>query len=499
MRLVLAILGLACMLSGARAADGRAAEGPDLLLRGRLTGADHQTYRTVPFAVPDGVARLTVEFRYDGKEQRSVIDLGLLGPDGAVVGWSGGNKSVFTVSAVDATPSYLPTPARAGNWALLLGVPNLRKDAHADYTARVWFSRTLDVADEPAVLGGPLRTGPAWYRGDLHSHTAHSDGSCAGRGAASSVPCPLYLSAQAAAARGLDFVAITDHNTVSHAQAIRELQPYFSRTLLMPGRELTSFQGHANLFGTLAPVDFRIVRGQRSWTQLLAGLPPRGLVAVNHPVRPSGEACMGCGWEDVEALRQVQAIEAVNGRDADTPYSGIPFWQAQLDRGLHLTAIGGSDNHHADATDPQGQGTLATPATVVYAAELSQPAIIAAIRAGHVFVDVTGASDRLLELKAQAGARRAMMGDTLAAAPGEALRFELRLARVKGMRAAVLLDGAPGRLLADTGIAADDQLLSFDWHADGKTHTIRAEVRDSQGKLLLLGNPIYLEAPTSRP
>jgi hypothetical protein len=406
---------------------------------------------------------------------------------------------VFAVSAVDATPSYLPTPARAGNWALLLGVPNLRKDAHADYTARVWFSRTLDAADEPAVLSPPLRKAPAWYRGDLHSHTAHSDGSCASRGAASSVPCPLFLSAQAAAARGLDFAAITDHNTVSHAQAIRELQPYFARTLLMPGRELTSFQGHANLFGTLAPVDFRIVRGQRSWSQLLAGLPPRGLVAINHPVRPSGEACMGCGWEDLEALRQVQAIEAVNGRDADTPWSGIPFWQAQLDRGLHLTAIGGSDKHHADAADPEGQGTLATPSTVVYAAELSQAAIVEAIRAGHVFVDVTGSPDRLLELHAQAGARRAMMGDTLEAFAGESLHFDLRLVRVKGMHVTVLLDGVAGRLLADTVAGAEDERSSFSWRADGKAHTVRAEVRDEQGKLLLLGNPIYLKAALAHP
>jgi hypothetical protein len=497
LRAFMAFLALACLLPGARADAGPGAA-PDIVLRGRLGGADHQTYRTLPFTVPDGVARLTVEFSYDGKEQRSVIDLGLLGPDGAVVGWSGGNKNVFTVSAVEATPSYLPTPTRAGGWALLLGVPNLRKDGHADYTARIWFSRSLDAADEPALLSPPLRRGPAWYRGDLHSHTGHSDGSCASRGGPASVPCPLFLSAQAAEARGLDFVAITDHNTVSHAQAIRELQPYFANTLLMPGRELTSFQGHANLFGTLAPVDFRIVRGQRDWSQLLAGLPARALVAVNHPVRPSGEACMGCGWEDLEALRRVQAVEVVNGRDADTPYSGIPFWQAQLDRGLRLTAIGGSDNHHADVRDPLGHGTMATPTTVVYAAELSQPAIVEAIRAGHVFVDLSGTPGRLLDLNAEAGGRGAMMGDGLVAVPGETVRFSLRLAGVAGMRAFVLLDGAPNRLLPDTAIDGDHS-LRFDWQADGRAHTVRAEVRDAQGKLVLLGNPIYVEAATDMP
>lgn len=466
-----------------------AADQPDLVLRGRLDGADHQTYRAVPFAVPAGTQRITVAFGYDGKEQRSVIDLGLLGPDGAIVGWSGGNKSVFTVSAVDATPSYLPTPARAGTWSLLLGVPNLRKTAHADYTARVWFAPTLDAADEPPVLAPPLKTGAGWYRGDLHSHTGHSDGSCAADGGGPAVPCPLFLTAQAAARRGLDFMAITEHNTVAHAAEVRALQPWFAHTLLLPGRELTSFKGHANLFGTLAPVDFRTVAGG-GWSALLRTVPARALVSINHPVRPSGEDCMGCGWVDQDALAHAQAIEAVNGRDADTPYSGIPFWQAALDRGLHLTAVGGSDNHHADAADPQS--SVGAPTTVVYAAELSQPAIIEGIRAGHVFVDVAGTRDRLLALTAEANGRAAMMGDTLPAPAGTQVRFALQVRAVAGMRPVILVDGAPGQLLAATPIDGADRTLTFGWTADGRRHTVRAEVRDTQGKLLLLGNPIHI-------
>lgn len=480
MRILFAILCLAC-------ACAQAGGQPDLVLQGRLSGADHQSYRTAPFTVPAGVQRLTVAFSYDGREQRSVIDLGLLGPDGAVVGWSGGNKSVFTVSAVDATPSYLPTPTRAGEWALLLGVPNLRKGAHADYSARIWFSRTLDAADEPDALSPPIRSGAAWYRGDLHSHTGHSDGSCAPLGGGKPLPCPLFLSAQAAEKRGLDFVAITEHNTVSHASAVRELQPYFARTLLMPGREVTGFQGHANLFGTLAPLDFRVVRGGRDWSAVLRDAPARGLVAVNHPVRPSGEDCMGCGWEDLEALRLAQAVEAVNGRDADTPWSGVPFWQAALDRGLRLAAIGGSDNHHADADDPRQ--AIASPTTVVYATELSQPAIVAAIRAGHAFVDVEGTRDRMLELEARLGGQRAIMGDALAVAAGTELRFTIRARQVAGMTATVLVDGV---VVHRHAVGGDDQAWPFEWTGDGKRHTVRVEVRDAQGKLILLGNPIYI-------
>jgi hypothetical protein len=468
------------------------ANAPDLILRGSLTGVDHQSYRTAPFAVPDGVERITVEFDYTGKEQRSVIDLGLLGPDGAIRGWSGGNKRIFTVSAVDATPSYLPTPTRAGSWALLMGVPNLRKDARADYTAKVYFSRTLAVADEPAMLRQPLRAAAGWYRGDLHSHTGHSDGSCATRSGGKPVPCPLFLTAQAAAARGLDFIAVTEHNGIAHANTIRELQPYFDRLLLMTGRELTSFFGHANLFGTMAPVDFRVGRGNEDWNALLARLPVHALVSVNHPVRPSGERCMGCGWDSDTDMRRVHAVEAVNGGDADTQYSGIPFWQAQLKRGMRLTAIGGSDNHHADQADARAAGAIGSPTTVVYAAELSQTAVLAAIRAGHVFIDVAGSPDRLLEFSAQAGGAIAMMGDTLRVAAGATARFQVHVVHASGADVQVLLDGEPVPLLKESRVGAADQWLEFAWAGDAKPHWIRVDVRDANGRLILLGNPIYL-------
>ena len=487
MRTLIAFFSILSWIGGAHAGP------PDLVLHGSLSGADHQTYRTAPFAVPDGVERITVEFDYTGKEQRAVIDLGLLGPDGAIRGWSGGNKRLFTISGVDATPSYLPTATTAGTWALLLGVPNLRKDAVADYTAKVYFSKTLAVADEPAILRTPLRTGAGWYRGDLHSHTGHSDGSCATRSGGKPVPCPLFLTAQAAAQRGLDFIAVTEHNGVAHANTIRELQPYFDQLLLLPGRELTSFFGHGNFFGSVAPVDFRVGGGgQKNWDTVLAGLPKQALFSINHPVRPSGETCMGCGWDSDTDMRRVQAIEVVNGADADTPYSGIPFWQAQLKRGMHVTAIGGSDNHHADQADPHAGGAIGSPTTVVYAAELSHISILESIRAGHVFVDVTGSPDRALELTARAGGQRAMMGDSLRALANSLVEFTLRVGHAVGAQVVVLLDGEPAMLVKDRNVRSDDAQLDFGWTSDGKRHWLRVDVRGGDGKLLLLGNPIYL-------
>ncbi|MGO4381727.1 CehA/McbA family metallohydrolase [Pseudoduganella sp. RAF53_2] len=471
------------------AAAGGAASAQDLVLRGSLDGGDHQRYRRLPFTVPAGVERVTIRFSYTGKAERSVIDLGLIGPDGALRGWSGGNKDTITVSSVDATPSYLPIPHLQGEWAVLMGMPNIRKTSHSDYKAEVWFSRGLNVADEPALLRAPLKPGPAWFRGDLHSHTAQSDGSCKSQ-SGKSVPCPMFLTAQAAADHKLDFLAITEHNGVAHTHGIRELQPYFDKVLLMPGREITTFYGHANLFGTIAPLDFRVAPdASPDWNTLLTQAAKlKGLVSINHPVRPSGEDCMGCGWEQPTDMHLVQAIEAVNGPDADTPWSGVPFWEKQLNQGYRITAIGGSDSHRPD------EPGLGRPQTVVHAAELTQIAIIDGIRAGHVFVDVKGEGKGLLEVHARHAGSEAMMGDTLNVPAGSTVKFHVHAAAVQGAKLRVTDNGKPIQPLPDAAINSDDAQMDFSYASDGKPHWVRTDVVTAEGKLILLGNPVYLNA-----
>jgi hypothetical protein len=490
-------VAMACMLFLFSSSEAAAAEkNPDLTLHGEITGKDHQSYREVPFTVPGGTGRITVQFEYTGKDSKTTIDLGLLDPDG-FRGWSGGNKSVFTVSASDATPSYLPGAIRPGRWSLLLGIPNIRKDTRAEFTARIWLDGEGEPYWRPTIANPPLQEKAAWYRGDLHMHDAHSDGSCKSRQGAK-VPCPLFLTAQAATERGLDFIAITDHNTTSQANSIRELQPYFDDILLMPGREITTFSGHANLIGVVAPLDFR-VSGDRDWNALLHDAARlQGIVSINHPVRPSGEICMGCGWTPQPEADPslLQAVEVVNGMDADTPYSGIPFWESLLNAGYRLIAIGGSDNHDASKMLPDvGSGPVGMPTTVVHAQALSIPEILAGLRAGHVFVDVQGSRDRSLVFSARAGGAEAQVGDALSSRSGSTVEFEIRADNIPGAHIEVIQDGRIIQTEADLSIKQAAQTLRFDWRSDGERHWLRVNVRDADGKLLLVGNPIYLNWP----
>ncbi len=183
----------------------------------------------------------------------------------------------------------------------------------AKYRAEVRFKAS---AEDQGFAPAPLAEGTRWYRGDLHMHTAHSDGSCASQ-TGKRIPCPLFLTAQAATSRGLDFIAITDHNTESHYEAMRELQPYFDRLLLIPSREITTFWGHFNIFGVTDYIDYRAVaQGGRNVDDILRDVSARGGIAsVNHADAPGGEVCMGCAWEPPTAVDMglFTGVETVNG------------------------------------------------------------------------------------------------------------------------------------------------------------------------------------------
>lgn len=48
---------------------------PGVVLTGEVTGAQNKTYFEVPFTVPAGTQRISVDFQYTGKEERANLDL----------------------------------------------------------------------------------------------------------------------------------------------------------------------------------------------------------------------------------------------------------------------------------------------------------------------------------------------------------------------------------------------------------------------------------------
>ena len=498
--LLLALAAAACMAPLRPVAPPAASE---IILRGTISRADHQTYRELPFEAPAGTGRITVEFSYTGRDKRTVIDIGLRDPDGQR-GWSGGAKSRFEITRAYATPSYTAGPLPPGQWALVLGVPNIREGETASYEARI----TLEpAATSPGALpsapahAGPviLSTRPGWRRGDFHTHTAHSDGACDQDGARA--PCPSVHTFRAAETSGLDFVAITDHNTLSQLNDIRSMQPVFPRTLLIPGTEVTTFFGHANVVGNTDVVDFQLGSPRLpGLSRLLDQAASRdAFVSINHPSLPSGEVCMGCGWSVTETdWSRIDAIEVVNGSTLRTagpesPLHGVRFWEARLSEGYRITAIGGSDNH--DALDLAGarQSPIGHPATLVFTPTLSVRDVVDGVRAGHVTIDVAGLPKARLDMTARAGARTAGMGDDLLLQAGDQARLEVTLT---GFPVDVRLEPRSDGLSvsAMSSASASGAVFRFSLEDGASSGWMRMNVRAADGRLLMIGNPVYIRS-----
>jgi hypothetical protein len=483
-------LGIALLLFAAIGgiAQGPAETQPTYVLKGQFTGADNNTYRALSFEVPAGTHRITVVFSNTAVDQRTVIDLGMYDPD-RLRGWSGSDKKWFTISDIDATASYLPGPTQAGTWKLQLGVPNIRKGVTSEYTAKIYLGKTIELPNIPETVVKPIRAEAGWYQGDLHDHTGHSDGKCASMHDGN-VFCPEFKVLQKATSLGLDFVAVTDHNTVSHHDALKKWQPYFDRLLLIRGREVTTFFGHANAFGTSDEINFRVAPGWTATDMAKQVRAEGGVLSLNHPIRPSGEECMGCGWTAPIDWSVVDGIEAVNGIDPDTPYSGIPFWQARLNEGHRITMIGGSDDHNLPEVAGI-RGALGVPTTVVYAMDLSEKRVLDGIRAGHVFLKPKGPKGPSVYLTAKSREQSVMMGDNLKTAQGDEIEFAVQVVGAANGKVEVIRDGNTSALLPDASVKTGDDTLRFTTKSNGGRHWYRVNVRGSDGSLLALTNPIY--------
>src|SRR6185437_10845169 len=246
-----------------------------------------------------------------------------------------------------------------------------------------------------------------------------------------------------------------------------------------------------NLFGTTSYLDFRVGGPSVPDTNtLLRNAKATGaLVSINHPDAPTGELCMGCGWTPRTPVDMglVTAIEAVNGGSELNGTYGIPFWDKQLNEGHRLTGIGGSDNHNA-LSAPDRPSAVGNPTTVVYATELSTPAILAGIRAGHVFVDATASGDRLLTMTGQTTHARAQMGDTMEAGQQISIDFEVHETGADDGKISLIEDG---RLLPLSS-STTNGILHTRWTSDGNRHWFRPQVNGPDGKLWMIGNPIYV-------
>lgn len=403
----------------------------------------------LPFQVPPGTVE--IEVRHDDLSEANILDWGLYDPAGHR-GWGGGNSEPAVVNARAASRSYTPGPIVPGTWQVVVGKAKIAEPP-GEYRVEVVLRTQTTLPPQPErtpyVEAAPLSDEARWYAGDLHVHSRESGDAAA----------TLDEIADLARSRGLDFVVITDHNTVSHLDFIVDAQVRHPDVLLIPGTEFTTYAGHANAFGVRAWVDHKIGQPEVTIEAAAQAYADQGaLLSVNHPVLDLGNLCIGCAWDHAFPVEHLAGLEIGTGGWEPvgmlfTP-DALALWDDLGDQGHRIAAIGGSDDHRAGTDTGPFASPIGNPTTLVWATELSERAILDGIAAGRTVVKLQGPEDPMVELTAN--------GRTLeATATGAA-----------GQVLALVVDG---QVADQTTVDADP--FTFRWAAPDDPVRVRAEIR----------------------
>ncbi|WP_446038716.1 CehA/McbA family metallohydrolase [Streptomyces sp. SID1121] len=448
----------------------------------------------LPVEVPGGVREIHVSYAYERPAvppgtQGNALDIGIFDERGTALGgrgfrgWSGGARTEFFLRADDATPGYLPGPVRAGTWNVALAPYTVSPQGLA---YEVTVTLTLGApGTTPAPSYPPRRAkgrGRAWYRGDCHLHSVHSDGR----------RTPAEIAALARTA-GLDFINTSEHNTSAGHRAWDGL--WGDDLLILTGEEVTTRNGHVLAIGMDAGtfVDWRYrARDNRFGHYAREIRRADGLVVPAHP----HATCIGCNWKF--GLGDADAVEVWNGPYTVEDEVSLADWDntlvsaARSDRQARSArtwtpAMGNSDAHR----DPDAIGT---PQTVVLAEDLTREAILAGIRAGHSYVAESARVSLAFTASGGRGAH-AGIGERLRVADDDPVTVRLEVTGAPGCTAHFVTD--QGTLHTTTLPASGTGTVEWRTTASYATY-VRAEVRHPAnvpglpGPLAAFTNPVFL-------
>jgi hypothetical protein len=320
---------------------------------------------------------------------------------------------------------------------------------------RTWFVPLLG-----ALVLAPAAHADVWLAGDLHVHTTYSHDSYGGPTDDNTGPEDAYTLGYTvtedfliAASRGLDFLAITDHNDIRS-----QSDPGFGAGGVLPiPADEASLKGHAQMLGArkLYPRGDKSVAAIRAMAAALHR--DGGVFQANHPNDPKWEYGYDVPVDSVEVWNLPWLYEPPFPAASDND-KALRYWEGWLDRGKRVTATGGSDSHWRSTSAAQGPGQ---PTTWVLAKDRSLKSILAGLRAGHTFVShepPTYLGPKLF-LDADGdgnGSYESMQGD--AVRPGSKLRASVRGAL--GAQLRIVIDGGK-EAFAPVSIGSDDFEQSF--------------------------------------
>ncbi|NJN19348.1 MAG: CehA/McbA family metallohydrolase [Oscillochloris sp.] len=365
--------------------------------RGRVTPKPLVHYIQHEFDVPADTTAVTMTLRYR-KRQLCQLFISLFAPDGfrgchMQPGAQGEIMLQLRVASDSASRGGIAGPITPGRWRAQIDIERTAEESDYLLTIAIEQGGPAAPAAEPFPEDYVANPAPGWYRGELHAHSWESDGKA-----------PVADVVAAARHYGLDFLALTDHFTISgFGELGRLVGPGLA---LIRSCELTGHAGHANIHGLRRWHDI-YVDGREDWDINALARDVRaagGLFCVNHPFSNSlGWRYHEFDWNLADMIEVYHHLEGINN------LYQIGLWDEQLRAGRRIVGVAGIDSHHPH----EQRHRLGQVFTAIYADSLSEAGIIAGLRRGKVYL--TRGPELLLHAEGPDGS--AEIGEEIAAGP----------------------------------------------------------------------------------
>ena len=413
--------------------------------------------------------------------------------------------------------------APAGEWLV-------RISKGPEYTVKEAVVKINKAADDRSESGGERMDwmlshlydmkSLGWYSGDLHVHSSHSDGK-------NSIPQIV----QSMRAGGLDFAALTDHNTVA---GLEEWQSLKSDDFLpITGLEVTTAAlpnavanqkskgfGHQNAIGVSNLVGATDAENDSIWLRYIYSGPEDvqaaidethangGLYMLNHPFWmggwPNGTIST---WGDI---RNYDGIEVWNGwpvpflpneyanRSNMDNTMAIQTWFEILNAGNRVAGWGTSDTHDvyglAGLNQPTRYRTVSGNArTYVHSGDLGINSVMSSLKSGRAFITTGWGPILLVDIMGKEP------GDTIEVSENESLT--LRIQVLSNRPLADLADGiriiqggqVVKKVPTEDGVMKMDVNTTIDINSKNDTWLVVQAFNNEPS--MAMTNPIFLDLP----
>jgi uncharacterized protein (TIGR03382 family) len=394
----------------------------------------------VDFDVPAGIEE--IEIKHDDLSEANVLDFGVNDPNG-YRGWGGGTSEPTIIAKTGASRAYLAGPITPGTWRVVIGKAKVVASP-AKYKLEIDQRGTQTIASteslrRPYQAPAARKKETRYWAGDFHVHSKES----------TDAKPTIEENIALAKSRGLDFIMLSDHNTITQLDFYGPVQDKEPDFLLLPGVEYTTYAGHASAIGVTKFVEHKIgIDGNATIGAAADAIAAQGgILSINHPVIDVGDLCIGCKWEhDLDAKKvggvEIGTLGLSNGGSLFS-VQALAFWDRLLDNGSRAAAIGGSDDHRAGEKGGFLSSVVGSPTTLVRADELSVAAIIDAIKKGRTVVKLDGPDDPMAELELATkkdGEALGYPGDTLGV---RSILVRVKVTKGQGNHLRLVKNGAP--------------------------------------------------------